>query len=277
MKVLIDKDTIARCIVPHLSTGKRGNKTGPSFTAIVGAILYRLKTGCQWRQLPLKEFFDKEKLSWQGVYYHFARWTKDGSFKRMWIALLGSNHQYLDLSSVQLDGSHTPAKNGGAAIGYQGRKSARTTNMLFLADNQGIMLACAEPQAGNHNDVYELQTLFAQLSDTLIQADIPLAGLFLNADAGFDCKVLRQDCSRLDIEANIADNKRNEQQQDDHYIYFDEQLYKRRNVIERANAWIDSFKALLIRFETNTSTWVALHLLAFSIIFIRKIYKNLKY
>lgn len=274
MEALIGKDKIERLIVPHLSTGKRGNKTGPAISEIVRAILYRLKTGCQWRQLPLKEFFDKEKLSWQGVYYHFARWTKDGSFKRMWTALLGSNHKYLDLSCVQLDGSHTPAKNGGAAVGYQGRKSARTTNMLFLADNQGIMLACAEPQAGNHNDVYELQTLFAQLAESLKQAAIPLVGLFLNADAGFDCKALREDCSRMDIAANIADNKRNEHGQNDNYVYFDEQLYKRRNVIERANAWIDSYKALLIRFETNTSTWVALHLLAFSIMFIRKIYKT---
>jgi len=141
--------------------------------------------------------------------------------------------------------------------------------MLFLADNQGIMLACAEPQAGNHNDVYELHALFAQLSETLKQAEIPLAGLFLNADAGFDCKALREDCSRMGIEANIAGNKRNEHRRNDDYIYFDEQLYKRRNVIERANAWIDSSKALLVRFETNTSTWVALHLLAFSIIFIR--------
>lgn len=274
MEALISKDKIARWIVPHLSTGKRGNKTGPALGEIVRAILYRLKTGCQWRQLPLKEFFDQEQLSWQGVYYHFARWTKDGSFKRMWIALLGANHKHLDMSCVQLDGSHTPAKNGGAAIGYQGRKSARTTNMLFLADNQGIMLACAEPQAGNHNDVYELQALFAQLSETLRQADIPLAGLFLNADAGFDCKVLREDCSRMGIEANIANNKRNEHLQNDNYIYFDEQLYKRRHVIERANAWIDGFKALLVRFETNTATWVALHLMAFTIIFIRKITKT---
>jgi hypothetical protein len=40
-----------------------------------------------------------------------------------------------DLSSIQLDGSHTLAKNGGAAISYQGRKAGRTTNALFLADN----------------------------------------------------------------------------------------------------------------------------------------------
>jgi transposase len=271
MEALVSKDKIERWIVPHLSRGKRGNEVGPPLWRIVWAILYRLKTGCQWRHLPLKEFFEENKLSWQGVYYHFARWTKDGSFERMWTGLLRANHQYLDLSCVQLDGSHTPAKNGGTAVGYQGRKAAKTTNMLFLSDNQGIMLACSEPQAGQHNDVYELQSLFAQLFNTLERAEIPAEGLFLNADAGFDCKTLRAACEQRDIQANIAGNKRNKQQTRDDDAYFDEELYKRRTVIERANAWIDSFKALLVRFETSTPTWVALHLLAFSIIFLRKI------
>jgi len=32
-------------------------------------MIKRLKTGCQWRELNLKEYFLKEKLSWQWVYY----------------------------------------------------------------------------------------------------------------------------------------------------------------------------------------------------------------
>lgn len=32
--------------------------------------------------------------------------------------------------------------------------------------------------------------------------------------------------------------------------YFDNELYKRRFKIEKANAWLDSFQALLVRFET---------------------------
>ena len=44
---------------------------------MVLAIFYRLKTGCQWRQLPMKEFFDDTAFSWNSVYYHFNRWSKD--------------------------------------------------------------------------------------------------------------------------------------------------------------------------------------------------------
>ena len=64
-------------------------------------------------------------------------WRKDGSWKKLWVTLLRLHKARLDLSSRQLDGSHTRTHNGGAATGYQGRKAARTTNLLFLADNQG--------------------------------------------------------------------------------------------------------------------------------------------
>jgi len=101
-----------------------------------------------------------------------------------------------------------------------------------------------------------------------------LRGVFLNADSGFDAQTLREKCSEKQIEANIEINERNnKQQQSDNYIYFDELLYKRRFVIERMNAWIDAFKALLIRFETTIKAWMTLHFLAFSVLLCRKLSK----
>jgi hypothetical protein len=41
----------------------------------------------------------------------------------------------LDLSSMQWDGSHTLCRQGEEAVGYQGRKKGKTTNVLCLADN----------------------------------------------------------------------------------------------------------------------------------------------
>lgn len=51
----------------------------------------------------------------------------------------------LDLSSIQLDGTHTPAKRGGKSVAYQGRKKSKTTNPLIITDSQGIPLACSHP------------------------------------------------------------------------------------------------------------------------------------
>ncbi len=57
------------------------------------------------------------------------------------------------------------------------------------------------------------------------------------------------------------------------YIYFDEQLYKRRYVIERTNAWIDGFKMLLVRYEGRVTTWLQQHFMAFAILLLRNINK----
>ena len=42
-------------------------------------------------------------------------------------------------------------------------------------------------------------------------------------------------------------------------------------VIEHANAWLDGFKTLLVRYETSVGNWLAWHWLAFAVLFLRKI------
>ena len=46
--------------------------------------------------------------------------------------------------------------------------------------------------------------------------------------------------------------------------------------IAHANAWIDGFKALLVRFEFSIKNWMALHFMAFFCIFLRKLVNNKK-
>lgn len=267
----MSEDKIEKWILPHLSKGRRGFKSKVNLKKVMLLILKRLKTGCQWRELSIKEYFEEGLISWQGVYYYFNKWSKDGSFYRVWISLLKATHSKIDLSSIQIDGSHTPSKNGGVGVGYQKRKSCKTSNSLFLCDNTGQMLAVSTPQSGEHNDLYNIEKLFKELLTVLEEAAIDTAGLFLNADAGFDSKSFRQSCSEAKIEANIKRNPRNKDASNEHYTYFDHELYKRRTIIERANAWMDGFKALIVRFETNIANWMALQWLAFITLFIRKI------
>lgn len=52
---ILSKSTIEEYILPNLSIGLRGKECDTELlTEIVSAILYRLKTGCQWRFLPVK-------------------------------------------------------------------------------------------------------------------------------------------------------------------------------------------------------------------------------
>ena len=234
---------------------------------VIEAILFRLKTGCQWRELPMKQFF-RTKYKWQSVYYHFQKWCKDGSWEKVWNKVLEKHKNTLDLSSIQLDGTHTPSKRGGEAVAYQGRKKCKTSNMLILVDNQGTPLACSEAVEGNHNDAYNLEKTVDTMLQDIRHSKIATEGLFLNADSGFDTKEFRNYCYKNDIIANVDQNKRNGNMVE--YI-FDDLLYKCRFVIERTNAWMDGFKALLTRFETNKIHWKALNLLACTIILLRQL------
>lgn len=269
---ILSQDMIYRTILPHLSIGNTGPELSTDFmTRLVSVFLYRLKTSCQWRMLPLDSFFPEGRITWQGVYYHFRKWAKDGSLRKAWIALLKEYAHLLDLSSVQLDGSHTVCRQGGEATGYQKRKSAVTSNMLYLTDNSGQMLAFSLPEAGQHHDLYQIAEKLKEIIGMLEEAGIRIDGLFLNADPGFDSEQFRRTCSEQGMEVNVKPNPRNQTGPKEDYVYFDEQLYKRRNVIEQANGWMDGYKALTMRYEKKIATWCAQWFLAFIVQFSTKI------
>ncbi|WP_281990598.1 hypothetical protein [Aquimarina aggregata] len=50
----------------------------------------------------------------------------------------------------------------------------------------------SEPISGNHNDLHDIEIQFEVVTASLEEADIPVEGLFLNADAGFDSKTFRR-------------------------------------------------------------------------------------
>ena len=266
---VLDKDIIKSEILPYLQTYSHGRPLPPSkLIGIVQLILYRLKTGCQWRELPIKQYLDIP-YNWRSVYHHFNKWCKDGSWRRAWTQQVKENHAQLDLSSAQMDGTQTLVKRGGEATGYQKRKSSVTTNMLCISDRQGVLLAASRPEKGNQNDVFDIEKHFNDLLNMLHDADIRTNGLFLNADAGFDTKKLRSLCYENDIIPNFHLNPRNGTKAD-RDAYFDPKLYKHRTVIEHAFAWMDAFKSLLIRFETSSRNWLNLNIIGFMIIFARK-------
>lgn len=268
MYVNLSKKFITNHLLVYLIPRSKKRKTKVPLWRIVKAIIYRLKTSCQWRELPVAMFCSKVVISWQTVYYYFNKWSEAGLWKQNWNKLLASNKSCLDLSSIELDGSHTPTKRGGQQVGYQGRKKSKTTNALFLTDKNGLPIAMSEPIAGNHNDLFDIENVFQKMVEDMHSVGINPNGLFMNADAGFDSHSLRKMCKGHGIIANIDFNKRNSKTAEYEYL-LDDKLYKERFSVERTNAWIDAFKSLLVRFETKSETWASLHYLAFCLILLR--------
>jgi transposase len=83
--------------------------------------------------------------------------------------------------------------------------------------------------------------------------------------------LLKQEGSKKEIFLKVKPNPRNKWGDSEPYsngsFIFDALLYPSRTVIERANAWIDDFKALGVRLESRARNWKALHSIAFLVCF----------
>lgn len=273
MYAVLDKVTIKSEILPYLSTAKRGFKTKSCLIEIVNAILYKLKTGCQWEYLPVEALFSETVLGYGAVFYHFNKWRKAGEWKEMWLSLLDKHRREFDMSSVDIDGSHTAALRGGGECGYQGRKKRKTTNALYLTDRQGLPVIMSAPKSGEHNDTHDIENVIESMFDDLNKANISVDGLFLNADAGFDCDILRNCLDKNGVIANICISKRRTETDN---IYIDEELYAQRYSIERTNAWMDSYRTILNRFDNTVSSWEAWNYIAFAVLLLKKISRKRK-
>lgn len=272
MYTVLSKDIIEKEILPHLPTAKRGYKCKANLAELVNCILYKLKTGIQWAYLPVTSLFEGVSLSYKTVFNRYRNWCKTGAWHHCWTQILCKFKHLLNLSSADIDGSHTTALRGGEEVGYQGRKKRKTTNSIFLTDRNGLPLAMSEPVAGNHNDLFNIEGAINQIISTLKTAGISVDGLFINADAGFDSQELLKILEQQGIFENIAINKRNGISDDDRLL--DEKLYKERYAIERTNAWIDSFRSCLNRFDTTISSWSGFNYLAFITIGLKRFLKK---
>ncbi len=100
-------------IEPHLSKARRGYVSKQPLYKIFNYIVYVLYTGCQWEALPIEKTVNGHpEMSWQVPRYHFYKWSRDGSFQRLYVAGIMSIKYELNVSVLTLDGSHSMAKKG---------------------------------------------------------------------------------------------------------------------------------------------------------------------
>lgn len=93
-----------------LATGERRRRGRPRADdrRVLAAVVYVLRTGCRWRDLP--PALGSPVTAWR----RFTAWEADGTWERIWRALLGT----LDTPGKQawalafLDSRHVPTKRG---------------------------------------------------------------------------------------------------------------------------------------------------------------------
>jgi transposase len=234
-------------------------------------VAYRLPMGVFAHRQRCKRSRKKE-ISHHAVYYHFRKWSRDGSLEKVWQASIVTIQDELDFSELNLDGSHAIAKKGGQSVAYQPRKRAKTSNILPMTDAQGYIVATTGIVSGNHHDAFDLKHNLATAFKTMKRLGLVLQGAFFNADSAFDTKAARKTCFNHGLIPNIAENKRNRKQpKRGRRRLFDPAIYKRRFTSERSFAWIDKFRALLIRFDCNDALFLGGHFIAYAMINLRHV------
>lgn len=110
LPIKISRKDFNRYIDPFLSKTIYGPPQKISRYKIFNYILYILHTGIQWRRLPIQ----RNEIHWSNVYRWHNKWSKDGSYKKLFEngveqLLLARK---LDVSILHVDGSNTIAKKG---------------------------------------------------------------------------------------------------------------------------------------------------------------------
>lgn len=106
----VSRKDFNKYINPHLSKPKKGPKPKLSYYKIFNYILYVLHTGIQWNQLKTRH----NEIHWSNVYTRHNRWSKDGSYQKLFFASIIhlKDTDQLDISIIHGDGSNTVVKKG---------------------------------------------------------------------------------------------------------------------------------------------------------------------
>jgi len=226
-------------------------KRSISLRKIWNAILYVVRTGCQWRMLP------REYGKWNNVYYYFRKWKKDGTLLLVQAILRELVREdcgreacpslgIIDSQSIKNSEWGIPDK------GFDGNKKIKGRKRHLVVDALGLLMCVVVTAANVHDSVA------AELVIKRMVGRFPRLKKIL-ADGGYTGERLSGLVkTQLGVELEVVTRS-------------DEAKFKvipKRWVVERSIAWLSWYRRLSRDFEANmdsSEAWVMLASIAMMI------------
>lgn len=144
--------------VPTAPTGGRPRKT--NVREVLDAILYMLRTGCQWRYLPVD--FPPKSTVWR----YFDRWRRDGTLDTIHDLLRKKvrtlEKPYDPRTTASVDSQSVDTTSGGEERGRDNHKNVDGRKRHIVVDSMGLLLAVLVT-AASVDDAAAASELFGRL------------------------------------------------------------------------------------------------------------------
>ena len=215
------------------ATNRGANLRKRDLRIIINAVLYTVKTGCQWRMLP------HDYPPWQSVCCHYCKWC----INETWFLIHQSLHRKTRInagkdpepSAAMIDSRSVKTTELAETRGFDGYKRIKGHKRHAVVDTSGIPLAVkvADANVSDAKAAYNLleHVFFWFFSIQLIWADGGCRGdLALWLRNKFQCK--------LDVVINLRGKGF--------------QVLPKRWIVERTFSWFGWYRRLNIDYERKT-------------------------
>ena len=198
----------------------------------MNAILYLLKTGCQWRMIP------GNFASWESVYYYFSKWKNEGIFEelldklRSMVRIRFGRNESPSMSIIDSRSVRT-SHHVDSVRRLDGNKKIKGRKQHIIVDSQSYLMSVTVHEANIH-DSKAAYLLMRVLKEPCSEIKVILA------DGGYRGELVENVKNKFGYVIQVVISA------------YKEQGFKpihKRWIVERTFSWMENYRRLCRNYE----------------------------